>query len=95
MCSMGVYETAKIASYDYISSGYGRPIEDTSNTDALEYLFVSVDSFDQWIKSLAFNYVWRFQAYYDNMNKLFKKFPTTMPVKISQNFKEKRKLLLR
>ena len=34
------------------------------------------------LESLEFNYDWRCQAYYDNVNELYRKILTTVPVKI-------------
>ena len=94
ICVVSTYETAHRTNSYYVISGGGRLIADTWNTYKLKYLYISINFPDSWFKKLQANCVWRFQAYTDMMNEVFKKIPTIMPVNVYQDFKEERKFIL-
>ena len=55
MCSVRAYITEIRTSSGSIISGSGRPIPDTSTTDALKYLCISINFLVSWFKSLGHN----------------------------------------
>ena len=71
----------------------GRPITDTSNTDAIKYFYISINFLNSWLKSIYNNFIWSCQAYSKNTDKLFRKIPTTITVNTYQYFKQKCQLL--
>ena len=61
MCAMILYETSHKKSLDYVRSGGGRPIPDTSNTDALKPLCIIINFMYSGLKSLEVHYAWSCQ----------------------------------
>ena len=81
----------KITSSDSTSSGSVRTNPDNSTTNSLQYISISIDVPNSWLKSLDDDFVWNFYAYSNKMDELLKKVPTIMPVKIYHYLKDKRK----
>ena len=70
ICGLYEYENLHENPSDKMSFGSGRPLSDSSTIYFLLSLSVSIKFIDTLLKSLVYNFAWRFCAYKDKMKQL-------------------------